>query len=291
MSKSLQQRALGAYFGLAVGDALGAPVEFMTRREIAYKGAHREMTGGGWLKLKPGQITDDTEMALCLGRAWIKSCGWDRISAAEDFAVWLRRHPIDVGNTCRRGIKRYMTDGTCSGPLNDGDAGNGAAMRILPIALATLGDDAAFFHAALEQAHITHNNLLSDAATLVLGRMVHALLAGEGVKSCLKLTDALIYEHPKFQFNPYPGRASGYIVDTMQTVLHCFYRTDNFEGCVTQAVNCGEDADTNGAICGMLAGALYGIDAIPKRWLSKLEPAIAAEIHFQATRLIENKAV
>ena len=121
--------------------------------------------------------------------------------------------------------------------------------------------------------------------------MVHALLAGEGVKSCLKLTDALIYEHPKFQFNPYPGRASGYIVDTMQTVLHCFYRTDNFEGCVTQAVNCGEDADTNGAICGMLAGALYGIDAIPKRWLSKLEPAIAAEIHFQATRLIENKAV
>lgn len=75
---NLYERALGAYLGLAVGDALGAPVEFLTAREIAAQGGHREMTGGGWLKLKPGQITDDTEMSLCLGRAWLQAGGWDK---------------------------------------------------------------------------------------------------------------------------------------------------------------------------------------------------------------------
>jgi len=135
----LLDRALGAYLGLAVGDALGAPLEFLTAREIALQGRHTEMTGGGWLKLRPGQVTDDTEMALCLGRAWLQAGGWDVRAAAEQFAAWLRCHPIDVGNTCRRGIRRYMVAGTLQAPLSEGDGGNGAAMRIAPIALATFG--------------------------------------------------------------------------------------------------------------------------------------------------------
>lgn len=279
--KTLHSKALGAYLGLAVGDALGAPVEFLTKREIAYKGTHREMTGGGWLKLKPGQITDDTEMSLYLGRAWLQADGWDARIAAEQLAAWLKHHPIDVGNTCRRGIRRYMLDGTLHGEPCDGDGGNGAAMRILPIALATYGDDAAFQSAAIEQAHLTHHHPLSDAATLALGRMVHSLLAGQGLKQCIKLAKALVEAHPQFKFSPYPGRASGYIVDTMQTVLHHFIHTDSFESCVVETVNCGEDADTNGAIVGMLAGALYGVEAIPQRWLDKLDVAVKTEIEQQ----------
>jgi len=269
-----------------VGDALGAPVEFLTAREIAQRGTHREMTGGGWLKLKPGQITDDTEMSLCLGRAWIEAGGWDARTAAGHFAGWLKHHPIDVGNTCRRGIRRFITDGTLQGPPCDGDGGNGAAMRLVPIALATYGDDAALKRIAIEQAHLTHHHPLSDAATLTLGRMVHALLAGQGVKACRKLADALIEAHPKFKFTPYPGRASGYIVDTMQTVLHHFFYTDNFESCVVDTVNRGEDADTTGAIAGMLAGALYGVEAIPTRWLDKLDTNIRQEIELQTQRLL-----
>jgi len=279
--KTLYSKALGAYLGLAVGDALGAPVEFLTKREIAYKGTHREMTGGGWLKLKPGQITDDTEMSLYLGRAWLQADGWDARIAAEQLAAWLKHHPIDVGNTCRRGIRRYMLDGTLHGEACEGDGGNGAAMRILPIALATYGDDAAFQSAAIEQAHLTHHHPLSDAATLALGRMVHSLLAGQGLKQCIKLAKALVEAHPQFKFSPYPGRASGYIVDTMQTVLHHFIHTDSFESCVVETVNCGEDADTNGAIVGMLAGALYGVEAIPQRWLDKLDVAVKTEIEQQ----------
>ena len=286
----LDSRALGAYLGLAVGDALGAPVEFFTAREIAQRGTHCNMTGGGWLKLKPGQITDDTEMSLCLGRAWLEAGGWDARIAAEHFADWLKHHPIDVGNTCRRGIRRYMLDGTLESVSSEGDGGNGAAMRIAPIALATYGDDALFARAAIEQAHITHHHPLSDAATLALGRMAHALLAGQGVKACRQLANTLIEHHPKFKFSPYPGRASGYIVDTMQTVLHFFFTTDTFESCVVGTVNCGEDADTTGAIVGMLAGALYGVEAIPKRWLSNLDAQVTAEIERQTHTLISRSA-
>jgi ADP-ribosyl-[dinitrogen reductase] hydrolase len=290
-SKSLHSKALGAYLGLAVGDALGAPVEFLTKREIAHCGSHgephSEMTGGGWLKLKPGQITDDTEMSLYLGRAWLQADGWDTRIAADQLAAWLKRHPIDVGNTCRRGIRRYMLDGSLHGEASEGDGGNGAAMRILPIALATYGDDITFQRAALEQAHVTHYHPLSDAATLVLGRMVHSLLAGQGVKECRKLANALVEAHPQFRFSPYPGRASGYIVDTMQTVLHHFLNTDSFESCVVETVNCGEDADTTGAIVGMLAGALYGVEAIPLRWIDRLDVAVKTEIEYQTRALLK----
>jgi ADP-ribosyl-[dinitrogen reductase] hydrolase len=285
----LHSRALGAYLGLAVGDALGAPVEFLTAREIAHRGAHREMTGGGWLKLKPGQITDDTEMSLCLGRAWIEAGGWDARVAAEHFAGWLKHHPVDVGNTCRRGIRRFMLEGTLEAPLSEADGGNGAVMRIAPIALATFGDDAAFERVALEQAHITHHHLLSDAATLALGRMTHALLAGEGVKACRQIANALVETHPKFKFLPYPGRASGYIVDTVQTVLYHFFSTDSFETCVVETINRGEDADTTGAIVGMLAGALYGVEAIPIRWLNRLDPKVKDEITHQTQALLNNR--
>lgn len=286
MTDDLYRRALGAYLGLAVGDALGAPVEFLTAREIAQRGVHCEMTGGGWLKLKPGQVTDDTEMSLCLGRAWLQAGAWDARMAAEHFAGWMKRNPIDIGNTCRRGIRRYMLDGTLEAEFSEGAAGNGAAMRILPIALATYGNDALFERAAIEQAHLTHHHPLSDAATLALGHMVHTLLSGQGAKQCRKLANALVEAHPKFKFTPYPKRASGYIVDTMQTVLHHFFSTDSFESCVVETVNRGEDADTTAAIAGMLAGALYGVESIPKRWLDRLDPTVKAEIGHQTHGLL-----
>ncbi|MDP2153327.1 MAG: ADP-ribosyl-[dinitrogen reductase] hydrolase [Methylotenera sp.] len=287
VSPDLKSRALGAYLGLAVGDALGAPIEFLTKREIAHRGGHKEMTGGGWLKLKPGQVTDDTEMSLYLGRAWIEAGGWNANTAATQFAEWLKHYPIDVGNTCRRGIRRFMLDGSLHGVESEADGGNGAAMRILPIALATYGDDSAFEIAAIEQAHITHYSPLSDAATLTLGRMVHVLLAGQGIESCLTLVNNLIARHPQFRYFPYPGRASGYIVDTMQTVMHQFFSTNNFEDCVVATVNCGEDADTTGAIVGMLAGALYGVSAIPQRWLDKLDTKVKTEIEYQTNELMK----
>jgi ADP-ribosyl-[dinitrogen reductase] hydrolase len=287
MSESIRQRALGAYLGFAVGDALGAPVEFLTAREIAQRGGQQEMTGGGWLKLKPGQVTDDTEMCLCLGRAWRQAQGWDAHIAAQHFVDWLKYYPVDVGNTCRRGIRRYMLDGSLKGAESESDGGNGAAMRILPIALATFGNHEGFEQTAMAQAHLTHHHALSDAATLTLGHILHQLLAGFGIKECRSMAQALVLSYPQFKFNPYPGRASGYIVDTMQTVLHHFFYTDNFEDCLIATVSRGEDADTTAAIVGMLAGALYGVEAIPKRWLDKLDSTVKTEIEQQSQYLID----
>jgi ADP-ribosyl-[dinitrogen reductase] hydrolase len=283
---SLRERALGAYLGLAVGDALGAPVEFMTPREIrSAHGTLRHMAGGGWLRLKPGQVTDDTQMSLHLGRALIAAGAWNPRAAAEEFAAWWRTRPIDIGNTCRRGIVRYITLGTLSGPVNEGDGGNGAAMRILPLALATLHDAALFAAAAVEQARITHNHPLSDAATVALGRLAQCLMRGDDAAG-RAVADDLVARHRQFAYAPYGGRASGYIVDTVQTVLHGFFCTSSFEDCLVTVVNLGEDADTTGAIAGMLAGARYGVAAIPSAWLNKLEPRVAREIEHQVDALL-----
>ena len=283
----LHDRTLGAYLGFAVGDALGATVEFMMPGEIQHAyGMHRDMIGGGWLKLKPGQVTDDTQMALALGQAIVASGGWNPRAAADAFVGWLKSRPVDVGNTCRRGIQRYMAEGTLAGPPNEGDGGNGACMRNLPLAIALLDDDAGFAGATLEQCHLTHCHPLSDAATLALGNMARSLLRGGGIKACREVANRLVAEHPVFRFDPYPGRASGYIVDTVQTVLFHFFHTDSFESCVTAVVNRGEDADTTGALAGMLAGAAYGVTDIPGYWLKKLDATIRARIEEQTGALL-----
>ncbi len=210
---SLLDRALGAYLGLAIGDALGATVEFMTPREIVAKhGVHRQMIGGGWLKLAPGQVTDDTTMSLALGKAILDANGW-----------------------CAR---------------------------------------------------FTHNNALSDAATLICGRLLRRLLLGGRLTDCRPLADTFVADNPRFRFHPYPGRASGYVVDTMQTVLHFTFSEPDFERALIGAVNRGDDADTTAALIGMLHGAQCGATALPRQWLDRLDSTIAAAIVAQTGALL-----
>ena len=290
----LHDRALGAYLGLALGDALGATVEFMTPREIALRfaahgGVHREIIGGGWLKLQSGQVTDDTTMSLALGDALLlgqqQARPFDSQLIADAFVAWWRGKPVDCGNTCRRGIQRYIRDGTLAGPQQDSDGGNGALMRNLPVALATLDDDTLFDRVSLAQAHITHHHPESDAAVLGIGRLLRAQLAG--APALAEMADAWVTAHPVFRFKPYPRRASGYVVDTVQTVLHCFTTHGDFEDAVTSAVNLGDDADTTGALVGMLAGARCGARALPQRWLRRLLPAVRQAVTAQTHALVD----
>jgi len=284
---SIEDRALAAYLGFALGDALGATVEFMTASEIKQRhGVHQEIVGGGWLRLKPGQVTDDTDMALALGRSLIRCGGLDVRDVCEEFAAWLKTGPVDVGSTCRRGIRRYITSGTVEGAYFEGDAGNGAAMRILPLALATFGRPAEAEAWTVAQGHITHHHPLSDGAGLALVRMLHALLAGEGQAGARVIADELVETHRSFRFDPYRGQSSAYVVDTVQTVLHHYFSTDSFTDCVLATVNQGGDADTTGALAAMLAGATYGPAAIPKRWLDRLDRSVAAAIRDQVPRLL-----
>lgn len=289
MSSSTQRidRSLGAYLGFACGDALGITVKFMQSSAIREQyGLHKEIIGGGWLSLKPGSVTDNTEMALALGQALIDRQGLDLKAVADQLLLWLNSNPTDIGDTCLQGIRRYKNTGNLFAPENELDAGNGACVRNLPVTLATLYRDDLFEQWSCEQNHFTHNNHLSDQATLVLGRMVKFLIEGDELSAESEMT-RLIQHYPEFSFTPYPGNTTGYIVDTFQTVLYHFFNTDSFESCVVSTVNQGGDANTNGALAGMLAGAKYGVNAIPERWISTLNPTVRLKISQQTTALLE----
>ncbi len=289
-------RAEAAYLGLAIGDALGATVEFLTPREIAHQfahqgGVHRELVGGGWLKLKPGQVTDDTTMSLALGEAILANAGKiTPLGCARAFDLWMRRKPVDIGNTVRRNLLLFRRTGQPAAPRSEHDAGNGAAMRVLPVALATLGrSEARAIDACQAQAHVTHHNAASDAACEFIVLALRDFLAGATLSEVVRSRVAPLVES-RLEF-AYRGRArrenpSGWIVETLQAVLQALVDGEGFEASLIDVVNRGGDADTTGAILGMLAGARYGLDAIPPRWLAALDPAVATACRAQAWALL-----
>jgi ADP-ribosyl-[dinitrogen reductase] hydrolase len=288
-------RAVAAYLGLAIGDALGATVEFMTPREIAAQyTVHDTLRGGGWLRLKPGQVTDDTTMALALGGAILQSGQVEALAAARAFDDWMRARPVDIGNTVRRGLMHFRVTGIPETAPSEHDAGNGAAMRVLPVALATLGQSETQVRAACRaQAHVTHHNALSDAATECLALMVQDALHGTDREALLRQrVIPLIEQHPEFEFRNVTLRSnpSGYVVETIQAVFQVFFSTTGFRECLVDVVNRGGDADTTGAIAGMLAGALYGETALPKVWLTALDPHTRQACEAQARALVRLSA-
>ncbi|WP_210394813.1 ADP-ribosyl-[dinitrogen reductase] hydrolase [Motiliproteus sediminis] len=287
---TLLERVRGSYLGLAIGDALGATVEFMTPTEIAHQyGVHRDIIGAGWLKLKPGQVTDDTTMALALGRAIIDRHAIEASAIAHSFDAWMRAKPVDIGHTVRAGIRQFRLQGTTVMPDDEMSAGNGACMRCLPIALATFGCSEAEVRAASRcQAHITHNNPLSDAGTETVILMLQALLGGHPLGQQLhRFAQPLATSHHVFNFRRRACRnPSGFIGDTLRVVFEGLFDTGSFEDCLVEVVNRGGDADTTGAIAGMLAGACYGERAIPARWLKALDGEIRREVVQQAESLV-----
>jgi len=291
VSERFLARAEAAYLGLALGDALGATVEFLTPREISYQyGVHREIRGGGWLGIKPGQVTDDTTMSLALGNAILADGGSVQpMSCARAFDAWMRSKPVDIGNTVRRNLLLYRRTGNPVALPSEHDAGNGAAMRVLPVALATQALAESQVRVAVRaQAHVTHHNPVSDAACEFIALSVQDFMRGEPLRSVYRgRIRPLIADHPEFSFrrrrreNP-----SGWIVETMQVVLQSLLETGDFESCLVEVTNRGGDADTTGAIAGMLAGALYGLDAIPARWRKALDPVVRNACRTQARELV-----
>ena len=289
-TSDVEYRAVSAYLGLAIGDALGATVEFMSANEIAsHYGLHDQIRGGGWLKLKAGEVTDDTTMSLALGKSILQHGGVDTEAVAKAFSQWYLQNPVDVGNTVKRGIIHFRYSGVPCVAWSEQDAGNGACMRTLPVALATLScDEDGITTASRAQAHVTHNNVLSDTATECVINMLHlALQGGDKTKLLDCANQMLVQRFSEFAYlNDKIDNPSGYIVETMRAVLQAFTETDSFEQCLVNVVNRGGDADTTGAIAGMLAGCLYGVDTFPSQWLDTLNNDIRNECERQAIALL-----
>ncbi len=287
-----KDRAVAAFLGLALGDALGATVEFLTPREVAaFHGTHKDIVGGGWLHLKPGRVTDDTEMSLALGRAILDHGGLvSARAAAQAFSAWMSKKPVDIGHTVRRGISSFRRSGlpwVADNPMN---GGNGAAMRCLPVALATFGAPWEQVNRALRlQGHVTHSCGLADAGMEVVAALVQTALAGPsgGIAELSRLVERFVAVNPDFSPDGKPQTdPSGFIVPTLRAVFQALMQARGFEDGLVDVVNRGGDADTTGAILGMILGARCGTAALPKRWLKKLDPATRGVCEAQAAQLI-----
>jgi ADP-ribosyl-[dinitrogen reductase] hydrolase len=288
-----EERYTGCLLGLGVGDALGAPLEFMSAEQILIKhGVVREMIGGGWLNVRPGETTDDTAMALTLAESLIEKKTFDRDDAAARYVAWLRSGPRDVGNTIRASLTRIgegmePEEASAEAHFEVGGktAGNGAAMRAAPLALAFPDSEEKLLAHARADAAVTHHDPLAGQGSAALVLMIAAALGpgkdktavpGKAREVLSALGEARAVPDPSGK-EAKDLRPTGFVLDTLECAAWAFLSGKGFEDCLVRAVNLGGDTDTIGAITGALCGAWYGAPKIPDRWLRPLDQRTALE--------------
>ena len=298
---------LNGVMGVVVGDALGCPVQFESREEVASHPV-AGMRGYGTFNLPEGSWTDDSSLTLALLESIRRKKAVDPDDIMENFMKWLYEGEFtpygksyDIGNSTMQAIDRYRKDrkaATCGGS-EEWNNGNGSLMRILPACLyciereseGTFTDTEAIgtIHAV---GSLTHAHIRSNIACGLYFFMARRILTGNG-----SLTDRLqsgLTEGFAF-YESYPAdteelhfydrlrdlaafsalyadkiKSSGYVVDTLEAAVWSLITTDCFEDALLTAVNLGEDTDTVGAVAGGLGGLYYGYAAIPGEWLSAI---------------------
>lgn len=297
---SLKERAQGSLVGLAVGDALGAPVEFMARGSFPLV---TEMLAGGKFKLQPGEWTDDTSMALCLTDSLIHCRGFDAKDQLDRYLRWAetgyrscRPYSVGLGKTTIQSLGAYKKTGSVvSSQTAPRTAGNGCLMRLAPIPIFYNSSLEECITRAVQSANTTHGAEESLAATALMAYMLFLLINDDVVDKAelvgydygMVLPDSIaaIAAGEYLRKSEEQIKGSGYVVESLEAALSCFMTTDSFEDALIKAVNLGDDSDTTAAICGQLAGAYYGLSAIPSRWRSVL--AHGDEIESLALSLLQ----
>lgn len=299
MNSDRIRRARGCLLGLAVGDAIGTTVEFMPRGSFPKV---TDMIGGGPFGLKAGEWTDDTSMALCLGASLLEK-GFDLDDQIQRYTRWHRDgymsstgRCFDIGIATRRALNSYQSTGNPeSGSTDQRSAGNGCIMRLAPVPIMYAKDIQMAIDLSAEQSRTTHGAIECLEASKVFGGVLVRALNGTLSKDevlvnhDLNLAQAfstklqLIAAGAYFDYDIHQIKGSGYVVDSLEAALWCFYHTDNFKDAVLAAANLGDDADTTAAIVGQVAGAFYGEDGIPDHWLTRI--VMAKEIGEMADSL------
>jgi ADP-ribosyl-[dinitrogen reductase] hydrolase len=271
---SVENVIRGGIFGLACGDALGAPVEFMTRDSIIqlYSGPLTEMVGG-WLNTNPGGITDDTEMMLCVAHGLIENPLSPRDAVGQRFMDWYHSSPMDIGNDTAAALLIYDQFQDWDRAGRPAATGNGCLMRTLPISFAYVGS-AEILAKSILIAEMTHKSAIAAKCCAYYNFFVSRLLDSDRRKPSGLSNSAINLQVDEDSLSLKP---TGHVFNTLYNALWAFLRTDTFEDAVVSAVNLGGDADTNGAVAGGIAGTYYGFDAIPKRWLAVLKRKVELE--------------
>jgi ADP-ribosyl-[dinitrogen reductase] hydrolase len=282
-----RDRYVGCLVGLALGDALGAPLEFLSREQIAATwGEVRDLLGGGWLNVDPGEYTEDTQLAVALGSSIAAIGHVDPADIARRFVAWLQGEPTDVGKLTRTAL-RYHEQGLPwqeVGPRVCQDlvgrcAGNGSVMRCAPVGLFhALRPDQLVRDSALTSA-LTHADPQPIWGTIAVNLAIAELVAGRSENLVQRVAAQIeeprvrqtLLQAPKLARKDV--RSGGYVLETLSAAFWALENHQGFEDVVVAAINLGDDADTVGAVAGALAGAREGVGAIPERWQKQLQHA------------------
>lgn len=310
--KGLRNKIAGALYGVAIGDALGAPLEFMSKDEITRKhGRVTEMIGGGWLNVKPGEVTDDTQMTLAVADGIVKDPDNPIPAIGENFILWMLSSPKDIGGTCRMSIHNaamkvgekhtlikhharldedeWFQASKDTATTNKGrSGGNGALMRAVYPGLYYEGQMEAVDTAA-SIAQMTHWDEKSTEACILYTHMIH-LITKAKTFNIYEITEGTPY-HAILKDRSTIDKLdpTGYVVDSMKCALAAFWHTERFDDAVIFAANLGGDADTIAAIAGGLAGAFYGYKGIPERWIQALDPKTRAQLDRLVDAAVKNR--
>lgn len=280
---SIVDKAKGCLVGLACGDAVGTTLEFKPRGSFM---PIDDMVGGGPFNLLPGQWTDDTSMALCLGHSLVSKQGFDATDQMNRYCNWYQHGYMsstgtcfDVGITVTTALNRYLATGNpLSGSTDERSSGNGSLMRLAPVAIYYGHSSSDLRHYAALSSQTTHgsaeciDSCQYFAALLVAAFTAHSkqqLLAMQYQAATPKIAGIVKGDFIRKQYSELTG--SGYVIESLESALWCFYHSQNFKEAILLAANIGNDADTTAAICGQLAGAFYGYEAIPQHWRALLQ--------------------
>lgn len=282
-----RDNAFGTMLGLACGDALGRPVEFRSPAVIQRRhGTVTDMLADGTHGQPAGTITDDTELALCLARSLVEQGGFDPNDIAERFVAWFESGPFDYGLMTADAIRK-LRDGVS--PLDAGrevweasaegsNAGNGSVMRCAPHALAFDNRETLVSVSRVSSA-ITHADPRCTAGCAVLNLTLTGLIRGDDnpLATALDIVDAPTELHDALidvrSLESDDLANTGYVVTTLQAGLFHGLTAPDAETAIVDAVNMGGDADTIGAVAGAVAGARFGAENLPERWIGEIKEA------------------
>ena len=299
--QNFHEKVKSAVIGFAVGDALGVPVEFSSRDDLAAEPV-TDMRSGGTHGQPAGTWSDDTSMTLCVMQSLIDK-GFDFDDQMKRFEDWLwnasntaHDEVFDVGNTTRSTVFKFAkgTPALECGDAFDWSCGNGSLMRMLPTALYIVGKyqmypliekTAELIH---DSSRITHAHPRCLMACGIYCNVLFQMSGGGYLPNAVHfgILEALSYYKKQPEFAEYIDEfeslsnilkldeseisGKGYVIDTLKAALWCLVHTDGYADCVLKAVNLGDDTDTTAAIAGSLAGFWYPYSSIPVNWLEVL---------------------
>jgi ADP-ribosyl-[dinitrogen reductase] hydrolase len=274
------ERARGVMLGLAVGDALGAALEWDHPEQIQarYGGPLRDMVASRTWAL--GEWTDDTAMAVLLAESLAERGGYDEDDVLARYMMWARSSPKDIGATVSYALARARTpeDARKAAAQYHRDsgghsAGNGSLMRTAPIAIRYRGDDGSIERISRLESSLTHHDPLAGDACVFFNMTLSALMLGRTPPSSISPPGQAAAEAATVTADDLlepVQRQIGFVMTALRVAFWAAMTAETFEQAVVNAANLGGDADTNAAVTGALAGARFGAGAIPERWLEPL---------------------